>query len=703
MYHPVPPISKEFRMAGIWSVGSVLLFLVSYVILISMLLLLIAGAVYGATLLIAWYTSWPTIALFVVVMVMTALVLIFLFKFVAKEHVTDLSHLIEIVEADQPALFELIRQTTNEVGTKFPRRVYLGSDVNAAVFYDSSFWSMFFPVRKNLQIGVGLMNSTTLSEFKAILAHEFGHFSQRSMKVGSYVYHSNRVMHDMLFDDESYRDMAERWASIHGYVYAGVRLAQGLVASIRWVLRKIYQVLNVNYYKLSREMEFHADAVAASITGAEPMINALLRMGLSVHALDKVQEFYQNQTGGASIPTNIYAGQRFVMTHLAGELQVPLQGGLPQITEIDMGRFDKSKLVLTDQWASHPSTRDRVDRLRLLMMTAASVDHQPANTLLQDCAAVELKLTQHLYRELEINGALESCDSAEFERRFVDSWQQYRLPELYRGYFDSRDPYVYKNPQDFNDQTETFSGADQVFSDERIEDLKTLEALNSDLIILGQIQRGEIDVPSFDYDDKRYQKADSPAVIEVLEAAQSGLEHQFGRLDKQICYFFYKLAENSGQAGLFEQRYQAYAAASETARNYHNDYLAIVGGAAYMMRRLPYDDIINSTEALKKMEPRFKKTVEAMCADPAFARCMTEEQLELLQKYLSKDWTYFDKDMYHDSQVDLLYAAINIIFAVNNQALFYAKKDLLSYQAELASAQPVYGAKADEQAEFAVE
>jgi hypothetical protein len=36
--------------------------------------------------------------------------------------------------------------------------------------------------KKNLTIGIGLINSTSVGELKTILAHEFGHFSQRSMK-----------------------------------------------------------------------------------------------------------------------------------------------------------------------------------------------------------------------------------------------------------------------------------------------------------------------------------------------------------------------------------------------------------------------------------------------------------------------------------------------------------------------------------------
>ena len=47
--------------------------------------------------------------------------------------------------------------------------------MNAAVFYDLSIFNLFFPSKKNLEIGLGLVNVLNLGEFKAILAHEFGH------------------------------------------------------------------------------------------------------------------------------------------------------------------------------------------------------------------------------------------------------------------------------------------------------------------------------------------------------------------------------------------------------------------------------------------------------------------------------------------------------------------------------------------------
>ncbi len=142
----------------------------------------------------------------------------FLFKFLFKQHKTDLSHLTEVTRIEEPAIFQMIEAIVKKLGTGFPKRVYFSASVNASVFYDSGFWSMFLPVRKNLEIGVGLINSVTEQELKAILSHEFGHFSQRSMKVGSYVYQVNKVIFNLLYDNESFDKTAENWSRIH-YLY----------------------------------------------------------------------------------------------------------------------------------------------------------------------------------------------------------------------------------------------------------------------------------------------------------------------------------------------------------------------------------------------------------------------------------------------------------------------------------------------------
>jgi Zn-dependent protease with chaperone function len=199
-------LSKEFKTQATKAILAINLFALTYFIILLLALLLTGLCITGGVSLIVIKPMFITIALGIGLASLGVLILIFLLKFIFKSHKVDRSHLIEINEQQEPELFKMIREIVQSVGTNFPKKVYLSSEVNAAVFYDSSFWSMFFPIKKNLLIGLGLVNAITKEELKAILSHEFGHFSQRTMKVGSYVYNVNQVIFNMLFENESYEN-----------------------------------------------------------------------------------------------------------------------------------------------------------------------------------------------------------------------------------------------------------------------------------------------------------------------------------------------------------------------------------------------------------------------------------------------------------------------------------------------------------------
>ena len=93
----------------------------------------------------------------------------------------------------EPRLFAFLDRLADDTGAPRPNRVFVSTRVNAAVFYDVSLLNLLFPTKKNLEIGLGLVNALNLSEFKAVLAHEFGHFAQRSMAVGRWVYVAQQV------------------------------------------------------------------------------------------------------------------------------------------------------------------------------------------------------------------------------------------------------------------------------------------------------------------------------------------------------------------------------------------------------------------------------------------------------------------------------------------------------------------------------
>ncbi len=121
---------------------------------------------------------------------------------------------IEITEEEQPVLFGFIHQLCEELGAPEPNKVYVSPDVNAAVMPRTSLVNLFVEPKKDLLIGMGLVNCVNLSEFKAVLAHEFGHFGQSAM-ASSYTYVASRIIGDLV-DGEDWFDRLIIWCKTPG-------------------------------------------------------------------------------------------------------------------------------------------------------------------------------------------------------------------------------------------------------------------------------------------------------------------------------------------------------------------------------------------------------------------------------------------------------------------------------------------------------
>ena len=191
--------SNAFKKQVTKTIFSIVLFFVVYILLVIAAIGLAIACFYFGIVIISAIANFMSLLAGLGLMAVGISVIFFLVKFIFAVTKNENPSRIEIFEADQPALFEFIRKLSNETKTPFPKKIFISPDVNACVFYNSSFWSMLFPVRKNLEIGLGLVNSINISELKAVIAHEFGHFSQRSMKLGSFTYNVNRIIYNMLY------------------------------------------------------------------------------------------------------------------------------------------------------------------------------------------------------------------------------------------------------------------------------------------------------------------------------------------------------------------------------------------------------------------------------------------------------------------------------------------------------------------------
>src|ERR1700761_8489641 len=218
-------------------IGSIVLFMVVYLILMAAATLLAIVFGWLGVLVIFNFRSFIGLIFGLGMIGAGISVLVFLVKFVFAVSKDENSQRVEVLEEEQPRLFAFIRELTAATGTHFPKKIYFSPDVNACVFYNSNFWSMFLPIRKNLEIGLGLVNSVNVSEFKAVMAHEFGHFSQRSMKLSAFTYNVNRVIHNMLYDNKGYSNFLSAWGRTHWAMALFANLTIKIAEGIQWVLR----------------------------------------------------------------------------------------------------------------------------------------------------------------------------------------------------------------------------------------------------------------------------------------------------------------------------------------------------------------------------------------------------------------------------------------------------------------------------------
>ena len=678
-------VSENFRKMAIRSVLSIILFLVTYIVLIILGIGLIALCGLAAYGLVALKLASVTLMLAIGFLGMGFMTFFFLIKFIfSSPKKVDRSHLMEINEKEQPELFQLIHEIVNEVKTNFPKQVYLSSDVNASVFYDSNFWSMFFPVRKNLQIGIGLMNSVSAVELKAILAHEFGHFSQRSMKVGSYVYNMNKVIYNMLYDNDNFSSLLDRWSSSSSYFALFSKGSILVIRGIQYVLIKVYRVLNLNYMALSREMEFHADAVAASVTGSEPLANSLLRLELADHSLSTVFEYYDAKIAASQKTNNFYPQQHFVMNRLSVAENLPVEDGLPKVSVEIYKQVKKTKLALYDQWSSHPTTEERVERLIALGQPIKGQYGSLSIDILNNKEQIEEMMTSLLFSRVSFENAPEIVETKDFITAYLKQEEENSYPPVYKRYFNSRNPYTGFSTDDFEivsiQQEETI---EQVFDDETISHIGSMNNAISDKEILEKISSGELEIKTFDYDGQKYTSADTYSLIKYLDEEIKNYDENLKKKDIDIFRYFSKTALRQGNLEQFKEKSLAYQTVAVQLDVQQEAYISLASSTHFFHTTTPFEEITNNMFLVKKQEKPFKEQLKLLLENDVYRDSMDDEMKLNFEEYIGNDWKYFANNHYFDQEIEILFKVMSAYYMVINKVHFKLKKALLDYMAAL--------------------
>ncbi|MBL7724820.1 MAG: M48 family metalloprotease [Chitinophagaceae bacterium] len=672
-----PSAAFKKQVSGV--MRSIIFFFIVYLLLFILSIGLVIGCVYAGIAFIINVPRLITIIAGLGLIGVGVMVFVFLVKFLFAVSKYDRSGIVEITEEEQPVLFAFIRQLAKDTQTAFPKKIYLSADVNACVFYDSSFWSMFLPVKKNLQIGLGLINALNVSEFKAVMAHEFGHFSQRSMKLGSFVYNVNKIIHNMLFDNQGFANFLQGWASLDGVFAFFASITAKIAQGIQWILRQMYGLINKNYMRLSREMEFHADAVATSVSGSRSLVTALRRVELANSgyniALQKCDELFRQK----KISSNIYRNQTTVLLHLAEEFKLPVQHGLPVVNDDFIQSNNLSRVNFKDQWASHPTTEDREDHLNQLAVEA-EVLPDSAWVLFTNREELENNLTRKVYENVEMPADIVTMEGKEFEEKLRNDVQRYSLPDAYNGFYDNRQVAILENEEAIDLQVPGFA---ELFSAENASLSKKINAANNDLETLKAIADKRIDTKTFDFDGMKFKQNEALTAAGKLEQEIKDMQASLALLDKKAILFFYQRAQQKGN-GAYEELKNRYVEYFEL-RKKADAFLKQVNEMLESLQLIFSGQTI-SIEEINRMigdlkgnhEPAFKRNLNAWIELNAFTK--EPETNKKIKSFISSSYAYFSGSSFFDNELLELNTISNQSWATVNDYLFEEFKSILELQ-----------------------
>ncbi|WP_423395948.1 M48 family metalloprotease [Burkholderia sp. LMG 21824] len=340
---------------------------------------------------------------------------------------------IELKRAEQPGLFAFLDRVADDAGAPRPHKVFVSGRVNAAVFYDLSLVNLVFPSRKNLEIGLGLVNMLNLSEFKAVCAHEFGHFAQRSMALGRWVYTTQQIAAHIV----GKRDALDGFLRQLSHFDIRVAWIGWGLSLIVWALRSIvdsgFRLVMIVQRALSREMEMQADLVAVSLTGSDALIHALHQLQVADDAWDRAVGFVRGEAGAERPPRDVFVVQQAIATRLGRIYNDPAYGQRPQVPVTDAAAFRVFKAELAQpprMWATHPQNHEREENAKRTYL-ASPEDTRSAWTLFDNAPALRERMT----RELIGDTSHAVVEPAVTLQRLDDQFAIEQLKPHYRGIY----------------------------------------------------------------------------------------------------------------------------------------------------------------------------------------------------------------------------------------------------------------------------
>ncbi|MFA0960180.1 hypothetical protein AB9P05_00060 [Roseivirga sp. BDSF3-8] len=176
----------------------------------------------------------------------------------------------------------------------------------------------------------------------------------------------------------------------------------------------------------------------------------------------------------------------------------------------EINRYNKSRLEVEDQWASHPPLTQRLHRIEQMAVTTRERDQRPVSLLLRHAERYKKELTDLLFAPVPYQGEVITQSSADFSAALEEDFGNFSFSPLYNGYYDDYLPQPFALEKSAKSKP---ASPEVLFSDEMENLVYEVIGLENDMEGLQYIVSKDAGVKTFNYDGKKYKQKDCALLL----------------------------------------------------------------------------------------------------------------------------------------------------------------------------------------------
>ena len=404
-------------------------------------------------------------------------------------------------------------------------------------------------------------------------------------------------------------------------------------------------------------------------------------MSLADNSFNNVLNFYNNRISENIISESVYRDQSAVINFLAEVNNLVVTNNLPDISLEEQGKFDKSKLVIKNQWASHPSIQERIKRLEKTGFLSDNNLDTLANNIFTDISELQKQMTNKIFEAVCYQGEAKIISPDKFIEEFKQETLSNSFAKDYNGYYDNKNPINF----DLNESNSIGDrvGYSELYSNEMVDLVYSAIAIQNDTETLKCISNNSLSIKTFDYDGVRYKRNDADGLVGKLKAELESINMKIKRNDTDVYHFFRRLENEQNKPEKLECIYKEFFEFDKTYDSKYDIYTQLLNELQFVSVTTPFELIRINFNRIKPQEETLKQEINQLLSNSIFTTEITQEIKQNLERYISKTWEYFGRTSYFDEHLNLLYTSMHNYAYLLSRKYFLLKKELLTYQEEL--------------------